>query len=291
MENKCINISLPLVEEYANKSKLPKEVVSAKIGAWQEINGEIIPSYEDVFGNETQNKLIQGIINLQGKQNQEDTYYTVEGYSTKLKRPSSLAKKKIQNKEDFKTEKQIKEQEVYTGTGNLIHSIQAEVIRRSFPETNGHLQPLDLKDIGSLYNIVSTDKQLLSIINEAKAEGTVLMAEVFVGNLKLERGGTIDLLGITKEGNYKLYDLKTRFTSDKNIIRRYNKIEEFTKQLGEYKKILEEGDERLGVYKGKLLTAKIIESKISVDTKTGNIKKFNGAEFVAPFSYVLKMLS
>lgn len=262
------------------------QIVEQSIDAYNEgqLGSEVFEgglNFSEEPGN--QNSVVKSIQNLQGKQKQEETYYTVEGFETKLKRPSSLAKKTIQDREQFKTDKQIKDQEVYTGTGNLIHSIQAEVIRRAFPEANGHLQPLDLKDIGSLYDIVASDKQLLDIIKEAKAEGTVLMAEVFVGNLKLERGGTIDLLGVTKDGNYKLYDLKTRYTKDKGIVARYNKLEEFTKQLGEYKKILEEGDIRLGIPKGKLLISKIIESKIDIDTKTGKIKKFNGNEFVAPF--------
>ena len=230
-----------------------------------------------------QNKVVSNLLSLQGKQIQEDTFYTIPGFETKLKRPSTLAKKTIQERQEFKSEAEKRKDEIYTGTGTLIHAIQADIIKKNFPEYNTHIDSFEIKpeNIG-IYKAVEADKQLQKVIDEAKKEGTVLMAEVFVGNLKLERGGTIDLLGITPDGNYKIYDLKTRMTLDKGARRRFNKLEEFTKQLTEYKKILEEGDVRLGVPSGKILTTQILENKLELNLKTGKVNKVNGIEFVAP---------
>jgi hypothetical protein len=111
------------------------------------------------------------------------------------------------------------------------------------------------------------------------------MSEVFVGNLKLKRGGTIDLLEVMKDGNYKIYDLKTRFTPDTTFQRRYNKLGEFTKQLQEYKNILTEGDKNIGIEPGKVDSAVILELDLSINRKTGEFlgKGKRGSELVAPF--------
>lgn len=292
MDKKCININLPIVGEYAEKANLPREIIAAKIGAWQEINGDKIPSFDKIFEVEDkQFTSVNNILNLQGKQKQEETYYTVEGYETQLKRPSSLAKKKIQLKETFKTDREIKEQDIMMGLGTLVHEMQAEIIRRAFPEANSHRKPMDItNEMASTFNALLNDPALKNIISEAKENNRVLMAEVFVGNLKLQRGGTIDLLGINEDGTYVVYDLKNRFISDKADnkadkpgISRYNKIYEFSRQLGEYKKILEEGDERLGIVKGQVKSVLVLENKIRHNKTTGEIISLNGIDIVAPF--------
>lgn len=244
-------------------------------------------TFTPIFSQEEptiQNKVISNLLSLQGKQVQEDTFYTIPGFETKLKRPSTLAKKTIQERQEFKSEAQKRKDEIYTGTGTLIHAMQADIIKKNFPEYNTHIDSFEItpENIG-IYKAVEADKQLQKVIDDAKKEGTVLMAEVFVGNLKLERGGTIDLLGVTPEGNYKIYDLKTRMSLDKGARRRFNKLEEFTKQLTEYKKILEEGDVRLGIPSGRILTTQILENKLELNFKTGKVSKINGIEFVAPF--------
>lgn len=282
MEDRCININNINVIRLSKELGLPPAVTASKIAVWQVTNGNKIPTVEDLLKEESvQENVVNRLLSLQGKQEQFEDHYKVEGFETELKRPSSLAKSGIQNKEQAKTPQQIRDQEIYTGLGTLAHNIQAEIIRRNFPEYNTHRQEMEIpEDSLNLFNYI--DDQISPIIQQAKKEGTVLVTEMFVGNIRLQRGGTIDLLGITKDGNYKLYDLKTRFTPDKNIKRRYNKLKEFSKQLGEYKKILEEGDSKLGVVKGKVSSTQVIESNLKVSLKTGKIKSYNDVEIVAP---------
>ena len=247
-------------------------------------NEKFTPIFAEEVDPTIQNKVVSNLLSLQGRQIQEDTFYTIPGFETKLKRPSTLAKKTIQERQEFKSEAEKRKDEIYTGTGTLIHAIQADIIKNNFPEYNTHIDSFAITpENASIYKAVEGDKQLQKVIADAKKEGTVLMAEVFVGNLKLERGGTIDLLGITPDGNYKIYDLKTRMSLDKGARRRFNKLEEFTKQLTEYRRILEEGDVRLGIPSGKIITTQILENKLDINLKTGKINKINGIEFVAPF--------
>lgn len=291
MDKKCININLPIVGEYAKQANLPKEIIAAKIGAWQETNGDKIPSFEELFYIEDkQFNTVNNLLNLQGKQTAQDTFYTIEGYETELKRPSTLAKKEIQRKEEFKTSKQIADQNTMMGIGTLVHEMQAEIIRREFPEANSHRKPMEItNEMSSTFTALLSDPILNKIIADAKNSNRVLMAEVFVGNLKLQRGGTIDLLGVNEDGSYIIYDLKNRFISDKldNLadkpgIRRYNKILEFSRQLGEYKKILEEGDERLGIPKNSVGSVYVLENNIKHNKTTGQIISLNGINVVAP---------
>jgi hypothetical protein len=288
-EQALINTKIAKLKEVAKKyprSLIRSEVIQNKIIIDDPIRydlfGEDEMPFQKIQGN--QEAIVDNLLSLQGRQIQEDTFYTIPGFETKLKRPSTLAKKTIQEREEYKSEADKRNQEIYTGTGTLIHAMQADIIKKNFPEQNTHIDNFEItpENVGT-YKIVESDKQLQKVIADAKKEGTVLMAEVFVGNLKLERGGTVDLLGITPDGNYKIYDLKTRMEPDKGVVRRFNKLEEFTKQVQEYKKILEEGDVRLGIPSGKVETTQILENKLKVNLKTGKINSINGIEFVAPF--------
>jgi len=288
-EQALINTKIAKLKEVAKK--YPRSLIRSEV-----IQNKIIiddPIRYDLFGEDempfqkiqgSQEAIVNNLLSLQGKQIQEDTFYTIPGFETKLKRPSTLAKKTIQERQEFKSEAEKRKDEIYTGTGTLIHAMQADIIKKNFPEQNTHIDNFEITpENAGIYKAVENDKQLQKVIADAKKEGTVLMAEVFVGNLKLERGGTVDLLGITPDGNYKIYDLKTRMSLDKGARRRFNKLEEFTKQLTEYRRILEEGDVRLGIPSGKILTTQILENKLDINLKTGKINKINGIEFVAPF--------
>ena len=233
------------------------------------------------YNNPLQQNTVNKIVSFQGKQTQFDTYYTVEGFETKLIRPSTLAKKNIQGKEEYKTEEEVKQQEKFMASGTFLHDIMSEIVRREFPEENKHRAPMDITpDMSSYY---STMQEFMApIIKEAKDNGDVLLTEVFVANLKTERGGTIDLLAVTPEGNYKIYDLKNRYKGDKTNLARYNKIGEFSRQLEIYKNILEEGDERLGIPKGKVGSTLVLENKVSYNDTKGVITKINGITVVAP---------
>lgn len=285
MADKCININLPYVQELAKQMGLPVAIVGSKISDWQDIHGDKIPTIKDLVGD-IQSKQANQLLSLQGKQEQFPDHYKIEGFEVELKRPSTLAKKTIQNREDFKTAKEIKNQEIFTGLETITHDIQAEVVKRAFPEYNTHRPSMEIgEDLQTIYNTV--EKEIQGIIDEAKANGDILIAEVFVANLGMKRGGTIDLLGITPEGKYKIYDLKNRFEGtkgDNTNLKRYNKLKEWDKQLSIYTNILEKGDERLGITAGTVKSTKVLENKVSANMKTGTIKKINGITVVAPVS-------
>jgi hypothetical protein len=290
-EQALINTKIAALKEVAKKyprSLIRSEVIQTKIIIDNPIRYNLFEDGETPFQkipfNDNQIQAVNSLLNLQGKQEQFDDYYKIEGFNTELKRPSSLAKAPIQGREYVKTAKEIKDQEIYTGMGNLAHAIQAEIVRKAFPEANSHIKPLEIvAENAGLFEIIN--EQIQPIIEKAKKNGSILMSEVFVGNLKLKRGGTIDLLEVMKDGNYKIYDLKTRFTPDTTFQRRYNKLGEFTKQLQEYKNILTEGDENIGIEPGKVDSAVILELDLSINRKTGEFlgKGKRGSELVAPF--------
>ena len=255
------------------------DIFSLKIGKIEGVGvkDNAAPGYNRSLQQNAVNKLTS----FQGKQTQFDTYYTVEGFETKLARPSTLSKKKIQGKEQYKTEEEVKQQEKFMASGTFLHDIMSEIVRREFPEENKHRAPMNITpDISSYYSTM--EEFMAPIIKQAKDNGDVLLTEVFVANLKSERGGTIDLLAVTPEGNYKIYDLKNRYRPDKSTLTRYNKIGEFSRQLEIYKQILEDGDEKLGIPKGKVPSTIVLENKVTYSEKKGIITKINGITVVAP---------
>ena len=268
---KDINVNTTL-EELA-------DIFSLKIGKIEGVGvkDNTAPGYNRSLQQNSVNKLTS----FQGKQTQFDTYYTVEGFDTKLARPSTLAKKVIQGREQYKTEEEQKQQEKFMASGTFLHDIMSEIVRREFPEENKHRAPMDITpDMSSYY---STMQEFMApIIKEAKDNGDVLLTEIFVGNLKTERGGTIDLLAVTPKGNYRIYDLKNRYRPDRTNLTRYNKIGEFSRQLEIYKAILEDGDEKLGIPKGKVESTLVLENKVSYNDAKGVITKINGITVVAP---------
>jgi hypothetical protein len=228
-----------------------------------------------------QQTIVESLLSLQGKQTAEDTTYSIEGFTTKFKRPSAIAKAEIQGQEGYKTESLEKEQDRFKALGTLSHDMMSEVIRRAFPSENTHRKIMEITpELSDLY--AKMEKVMEPFIADAKSRGSVLMTEVFVANLKLERGGTIDLLEVLPDGNYITYDLKTRFKPDKSIKRRYNKIVEFSIQKGEYKNILQEGDIKLGIPKGRVVGSKIIEAPIKYNWKTFKIIDFGNVKQLAP---------
>lgn len=282
-----INTKIAKLKEVAKK--YPRSLISSKVVQNKVIvndptyyNLEDTVDFQKIPGSSSiQQNTVDKLQSLQGKQTASDTFYTVEGFETQLKRPSSLAKKNIQNKQEYKTDIQEQQENKFMDAGTLLHDMMSEIVRRAFPDANTHRTPMTITpDMASFFEIMNQEMAL--IIKEAKDNGDVLMSEVFVGNLKSERGGTIDLLSISSEGNYKIYDLKNRFTKDKTILARYNKISEFSRQLEEYKKILEQGDEKLGIPQGKVESVKVLENTVKYDLKTQAITKINGINTIAP---------
>jgi hypothetical protein len=315
MKTKCISISNSIVIELAKELGLPPILAASKIAVWQEENGDRIPTIEElktfVPNKETinvnnQTKIVKELDKLQDKVTKENEEYVVEGFLNKVwKRASSVAKGVIQGRTTkIPTVEEEELNNMRTQAGTILHAIQANYIKKMFPESNTHLAdtviPIELKELEA-----AIEEQLKPYVKLAKDKGSVIKAEVFVANAKTSIAGTIDLLEITKEGNYLIYDLKTRFTKDETATRRYNKIEEWTKQTIEYKKILEKGDEALGIVPGEVegvyvLELEVIPSKegvvvsskssvkgnLSVEAKATKFLKYrnlNKIKVVAPF--------
>lgn len=206
---------------------------------------------------------------LQKKVSKIDEQYQVEGYNLDWKRPSQASKGKIQsNFIGTKSTDQLEMEAIYQEAGTILHGIQANIIKEAFPEFNKHLEEFIVPE-SAIEFVEVMKEQLKPIIKQAKDRGSVLKAEVFIGNSKSENAGTVDLLEITPDGNYYIYDLKTRFTADKSGKRRFNKILEWSEQTGIYKEMLVAGDAQLGVIKGKVEGVYILELK--VDVKNDNI--------------------
>ena len=225
------------------------------------------------FFADMQSVNLQGIIvdnfdKLQTKVSLNNNEYSIEGFLDKIwKRASSVAKKTIQNRSNsLKTEEEISRDNTRLQAGTIIHGIQANLIKKAFPEANKHIEEFKV-DPELMYITEVVARQLAPIIEKAKERGSVMKAEVFVANSASSIAGTIDLLEITKDGTYYVYDLKTRYEDDYTTKRRYEKIKEWTGQTNQYKEILEKGDSTLGIKPGKVEGTYIIEMEIKPKNK------------------------
>jgi len=224
--------------------------------------------------NNTQNIISRKLDELKAKVQNINNKYLVEGFDIEWLRPSQLAKSSIQKRQfGLKSQEQEDFEKLAQESGTILHNIQANIIKEAFPEYNQHIENFVI-DEGMLGFEQALRKQLQPIINEAKSRNSILKAEVWVGNVKTTKGGTIDLLEITPEGNYYVYDLKTRFTEDVTPLRRYAKINEWSEQTLEYNNILKAGDSALGVVQGKVLGTYILE--LEVEVKPENKFNYNG---------------
>ncbi len=257
------------------------------LGSKQDIEGfkEFVNKQNRVLANESaentgKQKLISNKLDdLQRKviRNPIDNSVKVEGFENiEWIRPSTEAKGDIQRRSfGITTEKQEEFSKLSQDVGTLVHAIQADIIKKNFPEFNKHIPSFTSDtDLSDFYS--SLEEQMQPVIDSAKKRGSILKAEVFIGNTKSKKGGTVDLLEITTDGDFIVYDTKTRYSPDKSAKRRLNKIQEWSVQTGIYGDILKTGDNSIGVVSGKFLGAYILEFEFE---KLGDYvnMKFNGA--------------
>lgn len=250
------------------------EIVQESINSNQDYSDIDLVLPDEAPKNTGQQRAISNKLDeLGAKASVNSEFYSVDGLTTEFKRVSRVIKQKIGQKSyGLKSNIQQELEIVYQEAGTILHAIQANIIKNAFPQFNKQVTvyevPLELKTMEEVIT-----KQLQPIIEAAKSRGSVLKSEVFLGNTKSQKGGTTDLLEITQDGNYYVYDLKTRFTEDKSAKRRLNKIIEWSEQTSEYNKMLTSGDEILGVVKGKVLGTYILELDV---VKKNNEVKFKG---------------
>ena len=136
-----------------------------------------------------------------------------------------------------------KEDEATKNMGILTHAFQADYIAEMFPEYNKHVKRLTTAEKARYARFIAITREgLKGIVEEAKKNGSIMIAELLVANTKTKIAGTIDLLEIKLDGKAKIYDLKTR--KSKEVYQK--KLDEFGVQLNEYRKILQKGDPNLG---------------------------------------------
>lgn len=271
------------------------EVFAAGSALVEETQAQL-QDYEDNFeidfvlpnqaGDERQTMINRKLDELQQKVSKVNEQYIVNGVDVNWKRASAVAKQGIQTSfKGVKTDSQLEIEGLYQEAGTILHGIQANIIKEAFPDYNRHLEKFLVPEEAEEFISVMRE-QLKPIIAKAKERGSVLKAEVFVGNTKSEKAGTIDLLEITNEGNYYVYDLKTRFTEDKSGKRRINKIIEWSEQTQQYNDILVAGDPTLGIVKGKIEGTYVLELAVEVKDKTmtfnGNVStRTNAGKFLS----------
>lgn len=240
-------------------------------------------AFTPIFSSEeSENNGIQKIISnrldeLGAKAKNVNGDYVVEGYDINWKRPSSIAKAIIGGfTSGIKSDAQIEREKLYQESGTILHAIQANVIKKNFPEYNQSVPEFVVTpELQPFQEVI--EAQLKPIIDAAKSRGSIMKAEVFLGNIKSSKAGTADLLEITPEGKYYTYDLKTRYSSDTTGVSRFNKVYEWSLQTSEYNKMLESGDQELGIVKGKVLGTYIIE--FVLEPKKSNLKFTGNIQF------------
>lgn len=193
----------------------------------------------------TNQKEIYDSINPTGKIKKEGDEYVVLGEKG-YKRVTTLTQKKFNLGN--------KDTELGQFLGNVFHAIAANAVKEAFPDFNSHFATIDtVEGVGKLVSLSEvpqdTVKNVLAIvkpvIERAKKEGSVLVAELPVANTKTKIAGTIDLLEVTRDLKLKTLDYKTsmkRGTTKSN----YKKLLGNSEQQILYKKVLAYEDPLLG---------------------------------------------
>jgi hypothetical protein len=133
--------------------------------------------------------------------------------------------------------------------------------------------------MSSAYKAVETNLQ--ELIQTAKDSGSVLKANVFVGNSKTKQNGQIDILEITKDGKYKTYNLKTNFKEFTNVGQKLKNLKTYSTEQEIANKILTEGDPTLGIQAGEVVDSKILRTVVKTN-RFGNVTKVNNTNVIAP---------
>jgi|694.fasta_scaffold37092_7 hypothetical protein len=211
---------------------------------------------------------------LQSKVNEKDGMLSVDGFDNIWKRIFKTVKGKYSA---AKTEKQLDAEKVRNEADIVIQNIQSDIIKKAFPLENTYVADyVETPGTKGMYDLLS--KQLAPIIEKAKQRGSVMKAEIFVGNSVSSKGDIVSILEIDPEGNYYIYDLGTRY-SNVSAKNKYKSLSEWTSQINQVKTILETGDSVLGLKAGKVEGAYLLELEIDYKTKGLNIKSkatYNG---------------
>ncbi len=254
------------IEELADIFSLKQGFIETK-----EISGEVGFNRKSTV---SQQNVSTTLDTLQSKVNEKDGMLSVDGFDNIWKRIFKTVKGKYST---AKTEKQLDAEKVRTEADMVIQSIQSDIIKKAFPLENTYVADyVETPETKGMYDLLS--KQLAPIIEKAKQRGSVMKAEIFVGNSVTSKGDIVSILEIDPEGNYYIYDLGTKYSniSAKN---KYKSLSEWTSQINQVKTILETGDNVLGLKAGKVEGAYLLELEVDYKTKGLNIKSkatYNG---------------
>lgn len=176
---------------------------------------------------------------------------------------------KIDNIEEYRyTGNNSDEHDVNSKVGRSIHKVLEDIVNGKTKEEISKEQ--DFTSDTEVFDKIHT--QLEKLVSRIKKDGTVL-SEVMIGNLNNSVAGTVDVLVIRDDGSVDIYDLKTsiRSTEDKELYRnRYNgvkasKEDKHGLQMATYAKMLELGDEELGIPKMKINNLTIIPIHLTLE--------------------------
>jgi len=204
---------------------------------------------------------------LQKKVNEKDGLLSVDGFDNIWKRIFNNIKSRYSS---AKTDKQLDAERIRSEADMIIQNIQSDIIKKAFPLENTHISDyVQTPETKGMYELLS--KQLSPIIEKAKERGSIMKAEVFVGNSISSKGDIVSILEIDSEGNYYIYDLNTKYSniSAKN---QYRNLSEWTTQVNQVKTILETGDNVLGLKAGKVEGVYLLELEIDYKNKGIDIK-------------------
>jgi hypothetical protein len=204
---------------------------------------------------------------LQRKVNEKDGVLSVDGFDNIWKRIFTAVKGRYSS---AKTDKQLDAEKVRSEADMVIQNIQSDIIKKAFPLENTHISNyVETPETRGMYELLS--KQLAPIIEKAKERGSVMKAEIFVGNSISSKGDIISILEIDPEGNYYIYDLGTKY-SNTSAKTKYRSLSEWTSQVNQVKTILETGDNVLGLKSGKVEGIYLLELEIDYKNKGISVK-------------------
>lgn len=265
-------------------SDLYKKVMDAGWSVIEDTPGFYIKpgEYDQVYfadeASDLQNQIIKNFDLLQSKVTKVEGNYSVDGLKVIWNKAFNKDNTKYSTK--LKTETEKNKDEAQHKINSFVQGMQFEVIRKAFPEANAHLTPLQItSENASVYQAI--EDTLKELIADAKKEGTILKAGVFVADTRTKQNGQVDILGITIKGNYKTYSLKTNFKEFGGAVQKLERLQQYSKEQEIANEILSKGDPSIGIPAGIIEDSKVIKSIVKTDKK-GTVSEINNTTVIAP---------
>lgn len=269
---------------------------------------DITYRYMVMYDGKIPNSILKGNISAY-KPKKKKTGRPVVSFERSTQIANREALQELQSKIDFKKEDHIYkidgkifnsttttidmiDEYAYTGTKKEDYEVNSDLGSKMHSVVEGIIKGVDKEKMDNSFTTPELFdqfyEQIYSLIDKIKEDGEIL-SEVRVANTKNGIAGSIDIAVLRHDGMVDIYDLKTSInpTSEKALYRnkyqgKASKEEKHGLQLATYGRMLELGDEKLGIPSMRINNLTIIPVNIKIEKDQVASMKF---EPLIPLSY------